>query len=482
MNAAFARIVVLVSGAAILVVETLATRLVAPYVGLTLESTTAVIGVALAGIAAGSSLGGRWSDVLPPRRVAAGALVVGGLGVLAVRPLVRLLGPVLGPGPVAAVLLVAASTLVSVTALAMVGPAVTRARISTVDTSGSVVGGLSAAGTIGSLAGTFLTGFVLVSFFPVTVILLVTSLACLLLAVAVAVEARRKVVVQSSVAALVLGVALVAVPGPCDENTVYHCARVESDPDRANAQVLVLDDLRHSYVDRDDPTHLEFAYTQRFGDAIDAAFPAGQPLGAVHLGGGGFTMPRWLAATRPGSVSTVLEVDAGVVDLGRRELGVDRIPDLEVRVGDARTELARLPDSSADLVIGDAFGARSVPWHLATTEFTDEVRRVLRPGGLYILNIIDRDPLALLAAETATVAERFVDVSLMIRPDQLGPGEGGNAVLVASDEMPDLDLLRRLAAARGEPGSVLDDAQTREFAEGAPILTDDRAPVDQLQT
>ncbi len=122
MNAMFARIVVLVSGAAILVVETLATRLVAPYVGLTLESTTAVIGVALAGIAAGAALGGRWADEFDPRRVVTGALLVGGLGVLAVRPLVRLVGPVLGPGPAAAVLLVAASTLVPVTALAMVTP------------------------------------------------------------------------------------------------------------------------------------------------------------------------------------------------------------------------------------------------------------------------------------------------------------------------------------------------------------------------
>ena len=76
----FARIVVLVSGAAILVVETLATRLVAPYVGLTLESTTAVIGVALAGIAAGAALGGRWADELEPRRVVTGALLVGWAG------------------------------------------------------------------------------------------------------------------------------------------------------------------------------------------------------------------------------------------------------------------------------------------------------------------------------------------------------------------------------------------------------------------
>ncbi|WP_300010367.1 fused MFS/spermidine synthase [Pseudonocardia sp.] len=482
MNARFARIVVLVSGAAILVVETLATRLVAPYVGLTLESTTAVIGVALAGIAAGATLGGRWADVFAPRRVAAGALAVGGLGVLAVRPLVRLLGPVLGPGPLAAVLLVAASTLVSVTALAMVTPAVTRARLSGLEGSGAVIGGLSAAGTIGSLAGTFLTGFVLVSFFPVTVILLVTAAACLALAVAVGIDERRAVVARGAVTALVLGVAVVAVPGPCDADTVYYCARVDVDPERTSAKVLVLDDLRHSYVDLADPTHLEFAYVQRFADAVDAAFPAGEPLRAVHVGGGGFTMPRWLAATRPGSASTVLEVDAGVVDLGRRELGVDQIPGVDIRIGDARTELAQLPDGSADLVVGDAFGARSVPWHLATREFTDEVRRVLRPGGLYVLNVIDRDPLALLAAEAATVAERFVTVALLIRPDQLAPGGGGNAVLVASDTAPDLAELAAAAAARGEPGSVLDDAATREFARDAPTLTDDHAPVDQLHS
>lgn len=481
MNAVFARIVVLVSGAAILVVETLATRLVAPYVGLTLESTTAVIGVALAGIAAGASLGGRWSDALPPLGVASGALAVGGLGVLAVRPLVRLLGPVLGAGPAAAILLVAASTLVSVTALAMVTPAVTRASLSGLDGSGTVIGSLSAAATVGSLAGTFATGFVLVTFLPVTAILMITAGACLLLALATATAATRARVTGTAAAALVLGVALVAVPGRCDVDTVYYCARVEVDPDRPSGRVLVLDDLRHSAVDLADPTRLQFAYTRRFADAIDTAFAPGLPLRVVHLGGGGFTMPRMLAATRPGTTSTVLEVDPGVVDLGRRELGVDAIPDLQVRIGDARTGLAALPGSSADLVVGDAFGARSVPWHLATAEFTAQVHRVLRPGGLYLLNVIDRDPMRLLAAETATLAGRFAHVALLARPEQLGPGGGGNAVLVASDLPIDTAALAARAAARGEPGSVLDGAATRTLAGDAEVLTDDRAPVDQLQ-
>jgi MFS family permease len=471
-----ARIVVLVSGAAILVVETLATRLVAPYVGLTLESTTAVIGVALAGIAAGAALGGRWADLVPPRRVATLGLALGGLGVLAVRPIVRLLGPVFGAGPASAILLVACSTLVAVTALAAVTPAVTRARLAGLEGSGAVIGSLSAAGTIGSLAGTFLTGFVLVALLPVSAILLVTAGVCLVLALLVATPRTRRGVLGTGAGAVVLGTLLVAVPGRCDVDTTYYCASVEQAG--ATARVLVLDDLRHSYVDLADPTHLEFAYTQRFADAIDSAFPPAQPLAAVHVGGGGFTMPRWLAATRPGSTSTVLELDRGVVELGERELDVATIPGLTTRIGDARTALAALPDASADVVVGDAFGARSVPWHLATTEFVAEVHRVLRPDGLYVLNVIDQYPSRLLGAVAATVADRFATVTLLSRPDQLRRGGGGNAVLVGTDRAPDGADLAERAARRGEPGSVVGP----EVLPESDVLTDDRAPADQLAT
>jgi MFS family permease len=470
VNLLLARIVVLVSGAAILIVETLATRLVAPYVGLTLESTTAVIGVALAGIAAGAALGGRWADEFDPRNVVTGALAVGGLGVLAVRPVVRVLGPLLGAGTFATVLLVAASTLVAVTALAMVTPAVTRARLSGVEGSGGIIGQLSAAGTLGSLAGTFLTGFVLVALLPVAAILLITGVACLVLALLSAVS-RARAVRTGAVAAL-LAVALVAIPGRCDTDTVYHCASVVAEG--PTKRILVLDDLRHSAVDLADPRYLQFAYTQRFATAVDAAFPAGRRLDAVHVGGGGFTMPRWLAATRPGTASTVLEVDRGVVELGRRELGVDAIPGLDVRIGDARTELVDIPTSSADLVVGDAFGARSVPWHLATAEFVEQVHRVLRADGVYVLNVIDADPRELLAAEAATLVARFTDVVLLARPDQLAADGYGNYVLIAADRP--LDML----AERAEPGTFVDEAGVRALIAGAPVLTDDFAPVDQL--
>ena len=158
----------------------------------------------------------------------------------------------------------------------------------------------------------------------------------------------------------------------------------------------------------------------------------------------------------------MLEVDRGVVELGRRELAVDAIPALDVRIGDARTALAALPADAADVVVGDAFGARSVPWHLATAEFVADVRRVLRPDGIYVLNVIDYDPRRLLAAETATLAARFRHVALMIRPDQLAPGRrrqrGAGRV--------------RPAARHGRPG-----APGRPPAASPDSVLDDAAPV-----
>jgi SAM-dependent methyltransferase len=369
---------------------------------------------------------------------------------------------------------------VSVTALAMVTPAVTRARLAHVEGSGAVVGGLSAAGTVGSLAGVFLTGFVLVTLLPMAMILLVTAAACLVLAAVTAAVPARRSVTGTAVAAAVLATAMVAVPGRCDVDTVYYCASVRTDPADPDVRVLVLDDLDHSAVDMGDAANLRFAYTRRFADAIDTTFAPGVPVDAVHVGGGGFTMPRWLAATRPGSASTVLEVDEGVVDLGRRELGVGAIPGVDVRIGDARSLLAALPDASADVVVGDAFGARSVPWHLATAEFVADVHRVLRHDGVYVLNVIDHDPWRLLAAEVATLAHRFPHVALLARPEQLAAGGGGNAVIVASDLPIDAAALADRAARRGERASVLDAGAALRFAKDAPVLTDDWAPVDQL--
>ena len=196
----------------------------------------------------------------------------------------------------------------------------------------------------------------------------------------------------------------------------------------------------------------------------------------MFVGGGGFTLPRYIAATRPGSRSRVLEVDGQLVDLVRDELGLRTGPDLRVRVGDARVTLRDEPARSADLLVGDAFGGRSIPWHLATAEFVADIRRVLRPGGIYALNVIDYGDLRLLRAEAATLLAAFADVALVPRRAPGDAPEGGNLVLLASG--------RPLPAGVG-PGRARGAAHDRareleRLVAGAAPLTDDDAPADQL--
>jgi spermidine synthase len=357
--------------------------------------------------------------------------------------------------------------------LSAVTPTVARLQLREVRTGGTVFGRLSAWATAGALAGTFATGFVLVPLLAVSTSVLATGALLVITGLGVGLRSRGTGLGNSAaitVFSLAAGALTAAAGTPCDAESTYHCARVESDPGRAGGRELVLEDISHSYVDLDDPRHLEFNYTRWIGDAIDAMAPRRDPLDAVFVGGGGFTLPRYLAATRPGSRSRVLEVDGELVDLARERLGLRTSPDLRVTVGDARVELRDELSASADLVVGDAFGGRNVPWHLTTSEWVADVRRVLRPGGLFAVNVIDQQPLNLLKAETATLLDAFADVRLVALP---GPA-GGNQVLLASDRP--LGTVR--STSRG--ARTLGRTAVQRFAEGAEVLRDDYAPADQL--
>jgi spermidine synthase len=257
--------------------------------------------------------------------------------------------------------------------------------------------------------------------------------------------------------------------------------RVEIDPGRASGRTLYLDTLRHSYVDLADPTHLEFSYARIVGDVVAAMAPEAQPISALHIGGGGFTLPRYLAATRPDSTSLVLELDPTVLAVAQEELGLVTSDDLRVRVGDARLALAALPADAYDLVVGDAFGGLAVPWHLTTREFAAEVGRVLRPGGLYVINVIDYPPLAFARAEAATLRVVFPHVAVIAPEARVAGRSGGNIVLVASDSpIPAGAILEANRLRLGDDEVVAEGADLDAFIGEAAVLTDDFAPVDQL--
>jgi hypothetical protein len=481
-------LVFLASGA-VLVLEIVALRLVGPYVGVTLQVSSSVIGISLGAIAYGTWLGGRLADRFDPRSLLAPALILAAIGTAITLPLVRWGGEVLRGGAAPAVLLLAAMAVFPPAfLLSGITPLVVKLQLGDLSRTGQVVGRLSSIGTLGAITATLVTGFVLVAALPSSWIVL--SLAGLLAAVGAGLAwwLRRQVRMpgQPRTRAVLAAVGLVGAglsaitPTPCDIETAYHCARVDDDPHVRGGRVLILNSARHSYVDQNDPRHLEFAYVQWRGAVADVLRPVGAPIDALHLGGGGFTVPEYVRATRPGSSQLVLELDGDLVALDRAKLGLVTGPDLRVRVGDARVGLAAQASGEYDFVVGDAFGYLIVPWHLATREMAADIARVLRPDGVYAQNVIDYPPHRFIRAETATVAAAFRYVALIAPRDALDGKVGSNFVIVASQRPLPLAALGARLAAVEEPVTLLSGVELGAFVGGARVLTDDYAPVDQL--
>ncbi|MEU8945453.1 fused MFS/spermidine synthase [Streptomyces sp. NPDC048489] len=248
-------------------------------------------------------------------------------------------------------------------------------------------------------------------------------------------------------------------------------AELIPDRDRPRAWTLLIDGAPQSHVDLDDPAHLSFEYQRRLGHVIDLVAPPGKPVHAVHLGGGALTLARYTAATRPRSTQQVVERDALLVHLVRRELPLDPNARIRVRSLDAREGLAKVPDDWADLVIADVFSGARTPAHLTSVEFLDDVRRVVRAGGVYAANLADGPPLAHLRGQIATAAAVFPELALVADPTVLRGKRFGNAVLVACDRPLPLAELTRRAASDPHPGRVEHGRQLADFTGGAaPVL------------
>jgi hypothetical protein len=433
-------VLVFVCSAAVLMLEILAVRLLAPYVGISLETYTSIIHTVLAGIALGAWTGGRIADRVDPHRLLGPVVAFGGVLAFCTVPISRYLGDTSTAGGGASTLTLSfAAFFLPAVALSAVTPMVVKLQLHDLADTGGVVGRLSGISTAGALVGTFVTGFVLVAATPTRTIIDIIGavLVALGLALWIWLSRRDPGVVTLIVALAAGGFTLGAVVSqPCQVESAYYCMRIEQDPFRASGRILWLDDVRHSSVDLADPTHLEFDYSRSFADAVDTAFPGGRPLDALHVGGGGFTFPRYLASTRPGSQSTVLEIDPAVLDLAQDELGLRTSQALRVRTGDARIGIRDQADDSRDLVVGDAFGSLSVPWHLTTREFMRDVDRVLRAGGLYVQNVIDYPTFRRARAQLATLRERFEYVAAVALQSAFDDQVGGNVVVITDDFAP----------------------------------------------
>jgi spermidine synthase len=541
-----AYLVVFVASCCTLILELVAGRILAPFIGVSLYTWTSIIGVVLAGISLGNYLGGRIADRWPQRRTLGILLVTGGLASLAILPLINIataipagqlvdasnrLGGVLPLDRAALLILriVVITTLIFFPPsliLGMVSPVVIKLTLRDLAHSGGLVGKVYALSTLGSILGTFATGFVLVQLFGTRLIVLGVGIVLVLMAADIGDLVRVGRAAAPLATALVLVALLVparnvraygcldgaglamdcmqrsvsdgwdqAFNSGCLHETAYYCIRVGDEPSASDHQTvkeLILDHLVHSYNSLDDPNFLEYGYIKVYAEIADylAQRNPDRSLRVLYVGGGGYTLARHIEATYPNARQEIMEIDPGVTQTVYEQLGVDRgstrITTYNV---DGRLMLKQLVSANAgqyDLIIGDAFNDLSIPYHLTTLEFDQEIKRALKPGGFYLALVIDKMVGGkFIPAYTDTVLRVWPAVQVMADSNTFGTSNASTFVVAAGDEPVSPE---RLATVHGQgPGGIavthiMDGSQMHDWlsAADAPILTDDYAPVDNL--
>ncbi|MCQ9134142.1 spermidine synthase [Streptomyces hilarionis] len=249
------------------------------------------------------------------------------------------------------------------------------------------------------------------------------------------------------------------------------------DVDRDRAWLLTVDGAPQSYVDLDDPTHLEFEYTRRLGHVLDVVAEPGRALDVLHLGGGALTLPRYVAATRPGSRQDVVEFDRALLDLVVEHLPLPPGAGVAWHAAEARAWLEAAPDACADVLVADVFGGSRVPAQVTTLAYAREAARVLRPDGVYLANLADAAPFAFLRSQLANLAEVFEELALVAEPGVLRGRRFGNAVLAAARRPLDLPALARRTASDAFPARVEHGPGLRRLiGDARPVRDEDAVP------
>jgi spermidine synthase len=478
-------LIVFSSSACTMIVELVAGRIIAPYVGVSLYTWTSVIGVVLAGISLGNYVGGRLADRWASLRLLGAVFLLGGLsclGILLIEQVSRLTP---GGWPITFEILALSTALFFLPSaiLGTVSPVVAKLAVRDLAETGSTVGKIYAAGSLGAIVGTFATGFVLISWFGTRTIVWGVAVVLLSLGLLFLLSHRRRLLV---IAVLVVAVASVLVIRQgwlrsfCTLETNYFCIKVEErERDGEPVRVLILDRLVHSFTSLDDPTMLVYVYEQIYAEATAYQAERMNHLRTLFIGGGGYTFPRYMEALYPEAELQVIEIDPGVTQVAQDKLGLSRDSSIVTYNEDARLFMEEDPDQRYDLILGDAFNDFSVPYHLTTREFNERVRAWLADEGLYIVNVIDGPGGDFIRAYVHTLRQTFRHVYLAPTISSWQQASRSTFVIIGTATPLDLEAfepgayLTRLLMSEGEVDAFLGEGRLV-------TLTDQYAPVDQM--
>jgi tetratricopeptide (TPR) repeat protein/spermidine synthase len=509
--------VAFVASFCVMVVELVAGRLVARHLGASLYTWTSVIGVVLAGLAVGNYAGGRLADRYRPRHVLSILLILASACCLLSLPLNRYIGTwealtsLNWPNRIAVHV-----TLIFLWPAALLGtiaPVVAKMALDQGRQAGRTVGNVYAWGTVGSIVGTFMTGYWFIASIGSTATI---GLVCAVLAAMGMSFAIHSWLSRLWITAMVsVGVVLIAPWSWARAATVrlglreaqsrqilfqtesaYSYIKVDEAPEVPGLRSLVLDQLLHSYVYMADPTQLHYEYEQIYATLTRRLAGERKQIRTLFLGGGGYVFPRYVDRYWPGSVIEVAEIDPEVTETVRHWLGMESSPSIRIHHLDARNYVEDLlKKGGADdnpprfqFIYGDTFNHYSVPFHLTTLEFNEKLDKLLTDDGVYMLNVID--VLAsgrFLGAVVNTLQKTFPEVAVIKTRPVLNPGDLSSRdtyVVVASRRKLDWTALARPGESDSLPGALLAPEQLSLLSERnrGIVLTDDYAPVENLLT
>lgn len=500
------KLVVFLGGAALMALEIVGSRILAPHFGNSIFVWGSLITVFLTALSVGNYWGGTLADRMPRLPVLGGLLVVPGLWTWLlpyfashVNAWVTSLSLGLRFGPLVASFLLFALPSVF---LGTLSPYAIRLEVQNVESVGNTAGRLYALSTAGSIAGTLTATFFLIPMMGVRNIVHTLGLLLLLLAaMALAAPHVREMSGRKSRTLLVLPVLVVAAlaaatpwgaaaPGVVyQKDTLYHRVIVRDD---GPIRYLHFDNSYQSAIDLRNPDVQVFAYT-RYLHLSRLFAPEGRRVLFVGLGGG--AAPSRFLSDYPDTLIDVVEIDPDVIRVAQDYFHLPQSERLRLHATDGRRFIQQTQDRY-DLVILDAYFSDAIPFHLTTKEFLQEVRSRLTPGGVVTANLIGAvtgPESRLFRSMLRTYQEVFKQVYVFPVGSPLGVNDPvvRNIIVVAtdSDERLSRSELQARAEAMRRSGAMRMDvwAYAGELIEEpiatheAPVLTDDYAPVDSLQ-
>lgn len=499
----YPELIVFISNAALMIIEIVAGRVLAPVVGVSLFTWTSVIGVILAGMSIGNLLGGWLADRRATPRLLGLVLFTVSFLTLAIIPLsdtlnhafrldfIPNLRPAFVPILLRFILTTAVPFFVPAIMLGMVSPLVVKLSLQNLENSGSLVGRIYASAAGGSILGTFLAGFYLIAWLGVFQVLIGVAVLLALLGILVGAWGQ---ISRVAILFLVAAGSAYALLNPmhdtlCQRESAYYCIRVTEDvAGGRRVKYLVLDRLIHSIVDVREPLRLQYPYERVEAAVIARQLPPPRPVRALILGGGGFSFPRYLESRYADGEVTTIEIDPAVIEIARDEGWLPPTSRIKIINQDARLAVEALaPDERFDIIMLDTFNDYGVPYHLTSLEFFQRLLSHLSPDGLLMTTVIDGKSgnFAFVRSLAWTILQVLPHVYLNPMVGYWDAGYEGNltfVVLAGRNELDLADLPVEYQTQERAHWDFLTDAQFQAFLnpQTLNVLTDQYAPVDNL--